>query len=406
MEAAAKEIEVSMTSSVRCDKTISSLNNYLAKRKELKENTLKKWGVEEAKDCGCSGGSTEGNPTATKTDLIVLIDSSGSMSSAWSAVSKAVEKAIAEAEKSCAPDLRIEYFGVGRAISGTIFTKNHIDHITGLHGLGVTLAANTGHVGLAYEQGANAVEDLSKYMDWREGACRAIFYISDEELDSVSPMNDFTNETRVTNAAIVEANKNDVTVFAHHLTHLSRDPKIIQNYRDLCEKTGGELFISSKPSVDEYVELIKEAICNSCGKVTCKEIDYPEIKPCITINWGDSECDCIESSDHEVMSISVCNCYSNVTFEDFRITALQITDEDGKPVPLLPNGTPSVQLIPVGVHCFGNVEPCSCVTREFVLINEGAKAGNYKINIHGVCFDVSRTIHQEMDSYELTICKD
>ncbi len=84
---------------------------------------------------------------------------------------------------------------------------------------------------------------------------------------------------------------------------------------------------------------------------------------------------------------------------------IEVVDADGKPVKMLPNGTPSVKIHPIGIFCFGDIEPCSCITREFVLINEGAKEGEYHINLKGVCYDITKTEHTEQ-CFRFNICKD
>jgi hypothetical protein len=393
-----------LTDVVNTCKEYNKLTNaILEERNKLKVNSLSHCD-EKDKGCGCSGHDS-GNPAGQKTDLIVLIDTSGSMGGAAALVSDAVKAAIAEAKKACDPDLEITFLGVDGTWTGTAFTQSHRDYITGIHGA-VTLSADLNHVGYKPEQGANAIEDLSKYAKWREDACRAIFYISDEELDSIDPRNDFVNETAVTNAAIISAVANNVTVFAHHLTYQHLAPQIIQNYKDLCYNTGGDVYFSDAANKDEYVKLLSEVICNSCGKDTCTELTFPEIKPCISIKWGDSKCDCIESSDYEIMTLTVCNCYTNIKFSNFVISMLEVLDADGKPVPTLPNGTPSVKIHPIGIYCFGNIEPCSCVSREFVIINEGAKEGKYRIVLKGVCFDIIRSYTDDKSCFSFTICKD
>lgn len=387
---------------LECNEWTVKTNSILEELANSKLNNLSYLGEEE-EDCGC-GTNDDKKSIGAITDLIVLIDTSGSVSSSAKAISDVVSIAIKEAKASCEPDLEITFLGVDGTWSETVFTESHRNYIYGIHGT-VPLAADRPHVGLRSEQGANAIEDLSKYNKWREGACRAIFYISDEELDGVSPRNDFANETAETNAAITEANANNVTVFAHHLTYQNLAPAILDNYRDLTQKTGGEVYFSSAPSKEEYIELLKKVICNSCGINKCTEFDVSGIEPCISIKWGDSDCDCIESSDYEVMTVTVCNCFSNITFSNYKISMIEVVDEKGKPVALLPNGTPSVKLHPIGVFCFGDIEPCSCVTREFVLINEGAKSGAYKINLKGICYDILKSVHTE-ESFTFNICKD
>ena len=115
------------------------------------------------------------------------------------------------------------------------------------------------------------------------------------------------------------------------------------------------------------------------------------------------------------MTQTVCNCFSNIKFSDFKVSMIEVLNKDGKPVALLPNGSPSVKLLPIGIYCFGDIEPCSCVTREFILINEGAKEGKYQINLKGICYDIKNSIHTEQclvlisvkikDKYSLILVK-
>lgn len=75
----------------------------------------------------------------------------------------------------------------------------------------------------------------------------------------------------------------------------------------------------------------------------CVEISLPHVQPCISVAWGDSPCDCLETDEVEVACITVCNCYSNVTFNDLSIGQIFVTDLAGNTVPNLPDGTPSIQ---------------------------------------------------------------
>jgi len=142
----------------------------------------------------------------------------------------------------------------------------------------------------------------------------------------------------------------------------------------------------------------------------CVEAPFPSIAPCIHVTWGDSDCDCIESEDHEVLCVTVCNCYTNVTFSNFEIQIAIVLNADGTPVATLPDGTPSVQLLPIGPLCFGDIGPCkgdkeTCVSRQLVMLNCGAKAGKYKIWLAGICFDVVHHYFQNAQ-FEFVICKD
>ena len=146
-------------------------------------------------------------------------------------------------------------------------------------------------------------------------------------------------------------------------------------------------------------------------RCTCHAIELPDIKPCISIRWGDSKCDCIETDDVEVLCVTVCNCYSNVAFNNLTIGHILITDMAGNPVPQLPDGTPSVQVFPSGPICFGDIGPCkengrpNCVSRELVLYTRGAVGQDYLLSFEGVCFTVSLQ-SQSKQCFIVTLCRD
>jgi hypothetical protein len=390
---------------IPCEKIEGLLDRHLLALNGKKVNHLETCKGEKACSCGSDAGAESGGG---KVDLVVLIDASGSMGGAAKSVSLAAAKAIELAKERCPSDLRVAYMGVEGMWGGTNFTTNHLSYLQSIRPPSTIYAANTNFVGYRPEQGANAIQDLSDYYDWREGACRAIFYISDEELDSISPLSDFANETAATNAAIAAANLRQVTVFANHLNYQGRAPQIIQNYKDLCANTGGAYYESAAPNADEYVKMLSEIICKACGS-KCKSIPVPDIHPCISITWGDSDCDCIETDDFEVMHITVCNCYSNVIFKDFSIGYINVTDASGGTVPTLPDGSLSVQALPIGPFCFGDIGPCvegkpTCKSRQFVLSTRGAKAGKYNVKIGAICFDAC--FHYDTDAcFEMTLCK-
>lgn len=143
----------------------------------------------------------------------------------------------------------------------------------------------------------------------------------------------------------------------------------------------------------------------------CVAAAIPRLYPCIHVSWGDSDCDCMESDDTETVCVTVCNCYTNVTFADLSIQIAGIVNGDGTPVATLPDGTPSVEVIPPGPICFGDVGPCvrgreTCVSRQLVVRNRGAKAGTYKLLLGGVCFDLVHHYFVERAEFTFTVCKD
>ena len=86
-----------------------------------------------------------------------------------------------------------------------------------------------------------------------------------------------------------------------------------------------------------------------------------------------------------------------------------MTDLAGKPVEILPDGTPSVQAIPRGPICFGEIPPCtdgepSCVTREFIINTRGAKEGEYNLKFKNICYSVA-FYYEEETCFKLKLCK-
>lgn len=137
----------------------------------------------------------------------------------------------------------------------------------------------------------------------------------------------------------------------------------------------------------------------------CLPIDLPRIAPWTSVRWGDSQCDCIEGDDTEVMSLTVCNPYRNLTLSNLTIHQIVVVQANGAPVANLPDGTPSVQLVPMGPYCFDDLAPCTCVTRQFVLRLRGAVPGPYRILLRGICFDAC--FHgDEEDCFIFNVCKD
>lgn len=125
----------------------------------------------------------------------------------------------------------------------------------------------------------------------------------------------------------------------------------------------------------------------------CSSAPLPTLQPTISLRWGNGPNDKMETDDVEVLCITVCNPYNNVTFTDVLAFVTSILDSSGNTVANLPDGTPSVMIKPSGFICFGDLRPCrgaqaGCVSREIVLIDRGAMPGNYQVTIE-LCFGVS-----------------
>jgi hypothetical protein len=405
--------------SVPCDRIEAVVNNYLHGENDRKHNTLRHCDGKDD-DCSC------GRPTGAKkiVDLVVLIDSSGSMGSAAKAVSDAAVHALAAAEKECPSDLRVVWLTVDGSktganapgnlgditpqLVGTNFTKTHQQYLQGIGSTGPfrqDVPQPAGDTTYPGEEGADAIADLCNFFDWRPRSCRAIFYVSDTSLDGLQQ--DAVDVAASVNASTT-ASARGVVLFAHKIDPGWPTGTPDASYTSMCSATGGSAYIGPVDT-NKYKVLLEDAICKVCG-AECKAAALPKIEPCVAITWGDSDCDCFETDDVETAMISVCNCYSNLTFRNVHISYVLVTMPDGTPVPVLPDGTPSVQVIPIGPICFGDIGPCkegatNCVSREIVVRTRGAKAGSYKIQVGGICYDIILPqLYNEC--FELKLCQD
>lgn len=407
---------------------IDEINKELLKECSLKQNQLES--CDNHKGCDCP---TNDNNNIGLVDFVILIDSSSTMQVAIQAVSVGVTQAIKAAKKNCKAKVKATWLWVDSrepgssnisSISGSSgnFTHSHQKYLEDVVGASGPFYhdINDG-VPSSFqplEKGAAAIADISKFFNWRKKACRSILYISDTKITGYGS-NAADNDAAV-NLAIPVATSNSVTVFAHRIDHpswngpsfptpnLMTTAEIDEDYHNLCNATGGVALTGGLPTTETYSDLALKAICE-CKK-GCKHVEKPELKPCISISWGDSECDCLESNDLEVFCLTICNCTSNITFRDLTIGCISVTDINGKPIPTLPDGTPSVQIIPKGPHCFGDIPPCkkgekSCISRQFVLLTKGAVNGEYKIKVESICYDLSFSYNEEA-CYKLKICKD
>lgn len=400
---------------ITCERIHDAVDGVLRARCAKKKNHLEHCKKGEESDCPCSGGGGGGHAL---TDLVVLIDRSGSMSGAATSVSNAAAAGIAKAKEECPSDLRVVWLAVDSSMPGTTtgpgagwpgtnFTQSHEQYLTSIGVAGPFFGDAPPAVSFPNEQGADAIADLAKHFDWRKGACRAVFYISDTNLDA-----DWTrtaDDVAATTNAINEATANDVTVFAHFIAPFQTDNAAAtqQDYQNLCDQTGGVLYVGPVDQ-NKYTDLLKDAICNACGG--CKKVPQPDVKPCISVSWGDSKCECMETDDVEMLCITVCNCYTNITFSDFIINLVYVTDLAGGPVPTLPDGTSSVEVTPIGPLCFGDIGPCkdnepTCVSRQVVLQTRGAKGGGHQLHLLGICYDVCFH-YLAAECFRLDLCPD
>jgi hypothetical protein len=136
----------------------------------------------------------------------------------------------------------------------------------------------------------------------------------------------------------------------------------------------------------------------------CADVRLPELRPRFYVFWGDSKCDCIEG-DTEIMVLVVYNPYRNLTLCEVEVNRVRVVDSAGNDVPKLPDGSDSIQLVPRGKYCFGDLPPCGIAWRQFVLRLRGAPPGSYRILIEGICFELCLHRMTE-DCVTFDVCKD
>jgi len=123
---------------ITCERIHDLVDGVLQARCTKKKNHLEHCKGEES-DCPCSGGG--GGPAVT--DLVVLIDRSGSMSTAATTVSNAAATGIAKAKEVCPSDLRVVWLAVDSNKPGTTagpaggwpgtnFTQSHEQYLTSI----------------------------------------------------------------------------------------------------------------------------------------------------------------------------------------------------------------------------------------------------------------------------------
>lgn len=137
----------------------------------------------------------------------------------------------------------------------------------------------------------------------------------------------------------------------------------------------------------------------------CRDVDLPNLRPRVYVFWGDAPCDCIEGDDTEIMFVLIYNPYRNVSLCEVEINRIRVVDSNGNDVPRLPDGSESIQLVPRGKYCFGDLPPCQIAWRQFVLRLRGAPPGSYRILIEGICFELCLHRMTE-DCVTFDVCRD
>lgn len=368
------------TPTVTTIKEACELLNDLANKQIADECNAKEFTVESIlSPCTTQGAGGGAQPV----DLVIVIDTSGSMDAEAVSLSNAAAAAIKAAQKKCPSDLNVTWLGIEGTFAGTNFNTTLRDY---LHGLGIADADIKHRIG-NLEDGARSIEDISIHFNWRAGSSRAILFLGDEPLEGGSPQEQ--SDKDAADDAISTANSNNVNVFTYAGSGIEiyQSPlgvKAIDEYERVATSTGGIAYSYQGGDISEFQVILEEIICANAG-TGCEPIRIPEIRPCFELQWGDGPNDHIETDDVEVLCLKAWNPYSNVTLKD--VTAYVLIIGVGGIPALLPDGTPSVYIKPSYNICFGDLAACgqadattaSSVSREIVLISRGAKEGPYYI---------------------------
>ncbi len=370
-----------------------------AKQNVNRVSTFKSFVVESDKPCGA------GIEPSTMVDLVVIMDTSDSMADEPdpSAAERTARQTVAH---KCPCDLRIVWLGLEGVWAGTKFTRSIREY---LYGLGVpdddiegSLRDTLPNQG-AQEEGAAAIIDVSRHFDWRPDATRAIFFLGDEGLQGGNPQDEA--DIAAANRAIEIALSHAVSVSTYTGTALDAehpDPDIQAEYARIAAKTKGLSYAAPIEHAGGFEKVLPEIVCAATGG-GCGNIAIPDIRPCFELHWGDSPRDLIETDDIEVLCLVAHNPYPNVTLKDVNVVLTDLTDEEGNPVAILPDDSPSVFITPGEFLCFGDLPPCDPkkpkagrVAREIVLLSRAARPGIYVLSLyycHSVAYVVQESEH-------------
>ncbi|MBV8887646.1 MAG: hypothetical protein JO235_27135, partial [Chroococcidiopsidaceae cyanobacterium CP_BM_RX_35] len=199
-------------------------------------------------------------------DLVIVIDTSPSMKDEAQALSNAAASAISSAKSSCPSDLRVAWLGIEGTWKGTNFDQTIRAYLIQkckvsefkLRGRKRGELASAG----AQEDAARAIEDISDYFDWREGAARAIFYLGDEALEAGGDKTE-QKDIEAANLAIQKAQAAKVTVHTYFGTSNSKHQEgVKKEYARVATETGGQYFID-KDAIGGFSAVLEKVICGS-----------------------------------------------------------------------------------------------------------------------------------------------
>ncbi|WP_442960069.1 VWA domain-containing protein [Providencia sp. PROV197] len=213
-------------------------------------------------------------------DLVVIIDTSGSMSDESNDLSQQIDAAIEKAATNCPSQLRATFLGIQGTWDNTKFDQSVSDYLTALGVNQSSLQARQpfkeadgiDHAGNK-EDLCRAVIDVSNYFDWRDNARRAIFVLGDEGLEGGGGT--LTSAAVLkNNEAIAVAQNAHVKVYTYQGTpnddpsNIDRFPtlsdrdKVTKEYERLAVQTGGRAYIYTT-GIANFSLVLQEILCDS-----------------------------------------------------------------------------------------------------------------------------------------------
>ncbi|MBN4004698.1 hypothetical protein [Nostoc sp. LPT] len=206
-------------------------------------------------------------------DLVIVIDTSPSMKDEAQSLSDGAQEAIAKAKSSCPSDLKVVWLGIEGTWKGTKFDQTIRNYLTQKAKVSESKLRGRKRGELksagAQEDAARAIEDISEYFNWREGAARAIFYLGDEALEGGGDKTE-QKDIAAANLAIQKAQTAGVTVHTYFGTSKSKyQADIKTEYARIATSTGGQSFID-KDAISGFSAVLEKVICGSRTAKTIK----------------------------------------------------------------------------------------------------------------------------------------
>ncbi|WP_437760073.1 hypothetical protein [Sorangium sp. So ce1389] len=226
----------------------------------------------------------EGETVIPMVDLVVVIDTSGSMRDEAETLSNVVGKAIDSAKTNCPSDLRTTYLGIEGTFPKTVFTKTVRNYLTQTAKVDASLLKGRTQAQLTEEQkkqsvgveedAGRAIEDIATHFDWRPGAIRNIFFLGDEPLEgglSLSATGQDQEDIEAANRAIEVAKQTGTRVhmymgtakFSSDAAKHERIRKAVEGeYARVAGETSGQFF-ASQDNLSAFQAMLEKVICGS-----------------------------------------------------------------------------------------------------------------------------------------------